>query len=821
MYQRVQKILITSTRVSASLNGFIARARPSVGHLSRARPPCALALNCSARLLHSSVTSRNNSVVTSGPGRPAIEDTTSGGGWIQIPAGLRVMASALQEVYGKIEGLELSDILLSLIVLLRVQQAGGSSSNALAALHDAETDAELASLQVQVREGRMTLPPGSYPVTDPLELIQTIRLLRWSECAYAADDEELGRLLPFRVDGKRDLLFKQLAADPQTLLPAYMLALDRPLQAVVLAVRGTWSWADALINFTLAPQAYAGGTVHRGMLLTARQLIDHAHLHAGLSDVMAANPGFRLVLVGHSLGGGVAALAASLLRLQYPSVSAHAFCAPSCVSSTVAAGLRPFVTSYVNGDDVVARFHVDATERLRQRLGRLSLTDELIALLALDGVVSSSAVTSVARVIASASSTLAAGAYAPIAALARLGASDVSVVQRLVQLAQAAVPSAVSSKLLPTGATYSAVAATSQLPHGQETGQVVQQATQASIANSVVSSTKTPDDVTASDVSASLRYLSGLLGKEAGDKVSSFKLPPPQALQQPSSVPADVSSEGSQTAPTTSSAAPEREWIRSLQFYPPGQLRYLSYPPTYTREARPRIVPAEREYRVNDALRRASLVEEEPQLNSSEAQRGAEADAGRPGDGDDRLARVLEGYAGPVLLRLPAERPMHISLPAHVTVTPIVSPTVDKAGSAAAVAAQHVQQPLVSTKQSSSAASPSSTPPPPPPPPPPPRAPPTPGLLPPCAMDHARYLGSMLFSPRMFSDHLIAGFEMELCRWAAHVAAVRLRDAATGSATTLESNVNQSPAVETSGELATMVAPFDPVAKQLAKVAAS
>lgn len=75
-----------------------------------------------------------------------------------------------------------------------------------------------------------------------------------------------------------------------------------------------------------------------------------------LGALVSQHPGFSICLLGHSLGGGVAALAACMLRgvpelsakLGGASVTAFAFAAPPVVTEDVAAKAAPFVTTVIN-----------------------------------------------------------------------------------------------------------------------------------------------------------------------------------------------------------------------------------------------------------------------------------------------------------------------------------------------------------------------------------------------------------------------------------------------------------------------------------------
>ncbi len=59
---------------------------------------------------------------------------------------------------------------------------------------------------------------------------------------------------------------------------------------------------------------------------------------------------YRIVACGHSLGGGIAALLAMMLRQRAPEVKCYAFAPPGgLLSPAAAAAVKPFVTSVVVG----------------------------------------------------------------------------------------------------------------------------------------------------------------------------------------------------------------------------------------------------------------------------------------------------------------------------------------------------------------------------------------------------------------------------------------------------------------------------------------
>ena len=66
---------------------------------------------------------------------------------------------------------------------------------------------------------------------------------------------------------------------------------------------------------------------------------------------------YELVIVGHSLGAGTAAILAILMQQQFPALHCYAFSPPGgLVSAPCAEETKSFITSLVVGKDVVPRY---------------------------------------------------------------------------------------------------------------------------------------------------------------------------------------------------------------------------------------------------------------------------------------------------------------------------------------------------------------------------------------------------------------------------------------------------------------------------------
>lgn len=117
-----------------------------------------------------------------------------------------------------------------------------------------------------------------------------------------------------------------MAADNTTVIntfhsdkgPTGYIALDHTRQLIVLTFRGTVSKSDgnADLDIVLTPinDVCTGCKAHHGFWVYWNAVASQATTQ--LQDATSAYPGYRLSIVGHSLGGGIAALAGTVLRKQ-------------------------------------------------------------------------------------------------------------------------------------------------------------------------------------------------------------------------------------------------------------------------------------------------------------------------------------------------------------------------------------------------------------------------------------------------------------------------------------------------------------------------
>lgn len=143
----------------------------------------------------------------------------------------------------------------------------------------------------------------------------------------------------------------------KTHLPAHFLVRDLQRKTIVLCIRGTLSPKDILTDLCCTADEFLTheedileesesiprdvirniirpkhkAKAHHGMLQAAKNVAKVTR--KVISTELASNPEFNLVIVGHSLGGGVAAVLGSLWRDTFPGVKVYAFGCP-CVGPT-------------------------------------------------------------------------------------------------------------------------------------------------------------------------------------------------------------------------------------------------------------------------------------------------------------------------------------------------------------------------------------------------------------------------------------------------------------------------------------------------------
>ena len=234
-------------------------------------------------------------------------------------------------------------------------------------------------------------------------------LVRDAELAAAAYAHSTAEFCARAGIAPDDIITCSWDVDPDALVPAHCLLVDHPPDGsaggprLVLVIRGTKQLGDALLDVSAAPEPLRDGQVHSGILLAARALA--GTVGRALQVVVASGAPLRpsrpdaetpllawseLTLVGHSLGGGVAAVLGLLAQqgggeLALPAslrLRAVAFGCPAVLSADLAAACRPWLSSVLHADDVLPRLNIRAATALRAELAGYDAVADFVDALA-------------------------------------------------------------------------------------------------------------------------------------------------------------------------------------------------------------------------------------------------------------------------------------------------------------------------------------------------------------------------------------------------------------------------------------------------------
>ncbi|KAG4956689.1 hypothetical protein JHK85_043069 [Glycine max] len=157
------------------------------------------------------------------------------------------------------------------------------------------------------------------------------------------------------------------------LKPAFTIIRDTQSKCLLLLIRGTHSIKDTLTAATGAVVPFHHsvlndggisnlvlGYAHCGMVAAARWIAKLCT--PTLLKALGECPDFKVKIVGHSLGGGTAALLTYILREQ------KEFSSTACMTWELAESGKHFITTIINGSDLVPTFSTSSIDDLRSEV---------------------------------------------------------------------------------------------------------------------------------------------------------------------------------------------------------------------------------------------------------------------------------------------------------------------------------------------------------------------------------------------------------------------------------------------------------------------
>ncbi|KAL5538480.1 hypothetical protein UlMin_044634 [Ulmus minor] len=174
------------------------------------------------------------------------------------------------------------------------------------------------------------------------------------------------------------------------LKPSFTIIRDKNSKCFLLLIRGTHSIKDTLTAATGAVVPFHHSVLHDGGI--SNLVLGYAHCGmvaaarwiAKLSTpfllkALDKYPDYKVKVVGHSLGGGTAALLTYILREQkeFSLSTCISFAPAACMTWELAESGKNFITAIINGSDLVPTFSTASIDDLRSEVTASSWLNDL------------------------------------------------------------------------------------------------------------------------------------------------------------------------------------------------------------------------------------------------------------------------------------------------------------------------------------------------------------------------------------------------------------------------------------------------------------
>jgi len=185
-----------------------------------------------------------------------------------------------------------------------------------------------------------------------------------------------------------DLILENICeAEEENYCPKFVFLIDHESRKLILAVRGTKSIGDCLLDMVCDDSPFLTGHAHSGILRGAREL--WTLVSASVVSALTLHPDYDLIVTGHSLGGGVAVLVAMEILMEDKAMDSRpvrcfAYAPPPVFRNLnqVPASVRSQISIVINNHDIIPRTSLGSIARLVTSLRavdelHLSLMDQI------------------------------------------------------------------------------------------------------------------------------------------------------------------------------------------------------------------------------------------------------------------------------------------------------------------------------------------------------------------------------------------------------------------------------------------------------------
>lgn len=247
--------------------------------------------------------------------------------------------------------------------------------------HKSADDQHLPSIQVHLLHHMLRHAESIYGLPLTVASAPKVSLTRFKD-----------RAIVCKLTGVLNADLIQAGFRTRPFSPAYYVAFDHKVDAIVICIRGTANMVDTLTDVSATQDqftarrfptpssspvaslsnlpdldtggvghdgaAYVQGYGHAGVLRSARNLYET--VRENVLEAVSKYPDYTIVTTGHSLGGAIAAVLALLFRddVECPNAVSVAFGPPPCVTYDLAEQTAALGMTVVNGPDIVPRLSV-------------------------------------------------------------------------------------------------------------------------------------------------------------------------------------------------------------------------------------------------------------------------------------------------------------------------------------------------------------------------------------------------------------------------------------------------------------------------------